>query len=375
MHKDHRFHALDSFRGLCALAVVVYHLRIYDSFTELAFFRHSYALVAFFFVLSGFVLTHVYGSRMAFNFRHFFISRTFRLFPLHIFMLGIFIVLEFGKVLAYDQGISFNHEPFSGKSAPAQILPNLFLLQSWTHWTNPLSFNFPAWSISIEYYTYMLFALTLALIGQRRFFLWLALCGWAFALIYRQNEFFTQEALRGVFCFFAGALCYRLFAVVAGRVKPRFMVFTLIEGVSLLVAGVLMVADIEQKFLVVCLSFCVVVVAFAFEAGAFSRLCTQRLFRLLGKLSYSIYLTHAAVLFCVVSMFMVLEKVLGVTLTFNGAEARHLDTGNVLLNNLTAALVVLAVVFISSFTYQYIELKGQAYGRSLIGRKPALQPL
>lgn len=207
MHKDHRFHALDSFRGLCALAVVVYHLRIYDSFTELAFFRHSYALVSFFFVLSGFVLTHVYGSRMAFNFRHFFISRTFRLFPLHIFMLGIFIVLEFGKILAYDQGISFNHEPFSGKSAPAQILPNLFLLQSWTHWTNPLSFNFPAWSISIEYYTYMLFcpdpcpdrpAPLFPLAGP----VWLGVC----ADLSAERVLYPRGIARGVLLFRRGAV-------------------------------------------------------------------------------------------------------------------------------------------------------------------------
>ncbi|WP_305814342.1 hypothetical protein [Photobacterium leiognathi] len=36
-----RFEALDAFRGLCALSVVLFHFRVVGSVTELRFFRGS----------------------------------------------------------------------------------------------------------------------------------------------------------------------------------------------------------------------------------------------------------------------------------------------------------------------------------------------
>lgn len=95
-----RFLVLDSFRGLSALCVVVFHLHIVGSFAEIDFFRGSSLFIEFFFVLSGFVLTHGYAFKNNISFRQFAIMRTFRLFPLHIFMLMVFIIFEFGKLIA-----------------------------------------------------------------------------------------------------------------------------------------------------------------------------------------------------------------------------------------------------------------------------------
>ena len=371
MQNEDRFRALDSFRGLSALSVAVYHLRVMGSFTELEFFRHADALVAFFFVLSGFVLAHAYGSKITVNFKKFFISRTFRLFPLHVFMLVVFIFLEVGKYIAHQKGMSFNNEPFTGKFAPSEIIPNLLLLQSWTSFTNSLSFNFPAWSISIEYYTYMIFAVTLGAAFARRKFLWAGISMLSFVLIYIDGDFFTKESIRGLACFFAGCLSYVAFVSMARTIKPGFWILTILEGLSLVFAAGFMMADIEQKVTVVSLMFCVVVVLFAFDGGAFSQLLKARFFTFLGRLSYSIYLTHAAILFCTVSMFMVAKKILGVDLTVMIDGIRYLNTGNYWLNNLVAILVLAMVILVSAFTYKYIEVKGQEYGKTLINKKAA----
>lgn len=57
---NQRFLVLDSFRGIAAICVVIFHMHIIGSITELNFFRGSSLFVEFFFVLSGFVLAHTY---------------------------------------------------------------------------------------------------------------------------------------------------------------------------------------------------------------------------------------------------------------------------------------------------------------------------
>lgn len=378
MRAEKRFDSLDSFRGLMAVSVMLYHLRVSDSFTEWMFFRHADVFVSFFFVLSGFVLTHAYGSSVQFNFRKFFITRTFRLLPLHLFMLGVFILLECGRYMAVQKGMEFNNVPFTGKFAPAEMLPNALLLQSWTYLTNPLSFNYPSWSISIEYYTYMIFALILSLAFGFRTWVWATMVVVALALIYAGNTFFTIESLRGLAYFFTGCLSYAMYLKLSHPGRAKTWLLTALEVLAVAAALVFVVNDFAAKSLVASPLFAVIVLIFAFDGGAVSRLLAGRVFGFLGKLSYSIYLTHAAILFCVVSAFMVAAKLLGVDIAPMIDGTRYLDTGNVLFNNVIALLVVGLVVLVSMFTYRYVEMTGQALGRTLSKKtgdsSPVLRP-
>ncbi|VVO31589.1 acyltransferase family protein [Pseudomonas fluorescens] len=375
MHAGKRFYSLDSFRGLMAVSVMLYHLRVSGSFTEWLLFRHAEVFVSFFFVLSGFVLTHAYGSAVQFDFRRFFITRTFRLLPLHLFMLGVFILLECGRYMAAQQGMAFNNAPFSGKFDPAGILPNALLLQSWTHLTNPLSFNYPSWSISIEYYTYMIFAVILSIAFGVRTWVWATMVFVALALMYAGNTFFTIESLRGIAYFFTGCLAYAVYLKLPHPSRAKTWLLTVLEVVAVAAALVFVVSDFAAKSLVASPLFGVIVVIFAFDGGAVSRLLAGRVFGFLGKLSYSIYLTHAAILFCLVSAFMVAEKVLGVDIAPMVDGTRYLDTGNALFNNIIALLVVGSVVLVSMFTYRYVEMTGQALGRALGNKPPHRSPV
>ncbi len=370
MSVEKRFHSLDSFRGLFAVSVVLYHLRVSDSFTEWLFFRHAEVFVAFFFVLSGFVLTHAYGNKLQFDFRKFFISRTFRLVPLHLFMLAAFILLECGRYVALQKGMTFNNAPFSEKFAPAEILPNALLLQSWTHFSNPLSFNYPSWSISIEYYTYMVFALILSVAVGFRQWVWATVVLVTLMLMYTGNTFFTLESLRGLAYFFTGCLAYTLYLKISQPGQAMFWLLTVLEVAAVAAALLFVVNDFAAKALVASPLFGVIILIFAFDGGAVSRLLAGQFFGFLGKLSYSIYLTHAAILFCVVSVFMVGKKILGVDIAPMIDGTRYLDTGNALFNNLVALLVVGLVILVSMFTYRYVEMTGQAFGRAL-ANKPA----
>ena len=55
-----RFRALDSWRGIAACLVALYHLDAYSHLFDVPFLRNSYLMVDFFFVLSGFVIAANY---------------------------------------------------------------------------------------------------------------------------------------------------------------------------------------------------------------------------------------------------------------------------------------------------------------------------
>jgi peptidoglycan/LPS O-acetylase OafA/YrhL len=84
-----RFETLDSWRGICALLVAVFHMPLAGALAGNQFIRGSYLFVDFFFVLSGFVIAHAYGAKLTRGegLAKFMVTRFGRLFPLHAFML------------------------------------------------------------------------------------------------------------------------------------------------------------------------------------------------------------------------------------------------------------------------------------------------
>ncbi len=375
-----RFVVLDSFRGICAVAVVLFHTQILLSFSELSFFRHADLFVEFFFVLSGFVMFHAYGSRpfSADILKRFVISRTFRLYPLHLVMLLVFIGLEFGKLWAEHHGFSFNDPAFTGKTAPSEILPNALLLQSWIGDFNSLSFNTPAWSISIEYYLYMV--LGVLLLAMPRY------CGQilalatlvSFAALYVELEAIKPFIWRGASCFFAGALTYRVYQKLEPLIS-RFddrPFFTGLEVLCLLLVYRTLTHETPHQGIVASLLFCLAVLVFAGERGAVSQLLQRKGFTRLGELSFSIYLTHAAVIFAFTSAAVVLSKFTGTDYTLilqqpdSDQIMRYISSGSALVDDLLTLLELAMVLAISAFTYHFIELKGIEMGRRLAGSKP-----
>lgn len=361
-----RFNVLDSFRGLSAIFVVLFHLRLLGSLTELEFFRGSGLFVEFFFVLSGFVLTHGYAFKKELNFKAFLISRTFRLMPLHITILLVFILLEFGKLYAYNHGFSFNAKPFTGDAAVSDIFPNLLLLQAWLPNTTTLSWNYPSWSISIEYYMYMIFFLSLLVKSKLRYLLWFALSFVGFIFLFNNSEVGT-EILRGISCFFAGSLTYLIYRNINDKVKVLINknYFIVIEIILLFAVIHIISSDYEYRSLIGTVLFNIVVFVFAFERGIVSKLLSHKVFLYLGKLSYSIYMLHAVVLFLVLSLVMIVEKITHTKLAIMVDSIRVIDFGSLFYNNLFILAVLGIIVFLAGFTYKYIELKGQELGKRL----------
>ncbi|MBH0080817.1 acyltransferase family protein [Pseudoalteromonas sp. NZS11] len=352
-----RFEALDAFRGLCAMSVVLYHMHVVGSITELKFFQGSGVFVEFFFILSGFVLAHGYGFKESLNFKSYCKARFFRIYPLHFFMLMVFIAFELMKLLATNFGVSFNGEPFSDKTAVSAIIPNLLLIQSWTSYTEHLSFNFPSWSISIEFYIYFLFFFTATLFGKFKLLTWLTTSLLAFALIYFRSELLTKQVLSGLSCFFGGAIAYSVYRKIS-HIKIPYISGSIFEFALLVCIVFIVQAQFELKLIVAPLLFLITVLLFSFEAGVVSKILKIKPLQLTGQLSYSIYMTHAAILFLVAATTLVFKKLTGIEIVKTINSLKYIDSGSAYINNLIVLIILAVVIITSKFTYKYIELWG-----------------
>ncbi len=102
--------------------------------------------VSFFFLLSGFILVVAYEKQIGQNklsVATFYVKRIARIYPLYLFALFL--------TLAYHFLVHYNHSHLSLK-LPLELL----MIQSWFY---SGSINYPAWSISCEFFFYLLFPL------------------------------------------------------------------------------------------------------------------------------------------------------------------------------------------------------------------------
>lgn len=353
-----RFEVLDSFRGICAICVVFFHMTIINGLATLTFFKGSAIFVEFFFVLSGFVLSHGFAYKDNLNFKGYIAARFFRIYPLHIFTLAIMIFLECGKVVAEKYGVVFQIHSFTLTKDVSEILPNLFLVQAWTHLTQNASFNGPAWSISIEFYTYIIFFVTLLFSWKCRVIAWCMISLSAFLAIAYEFPYITSNVARGLSCFFLGSLSYALIRFICNKQNlgnNSYGIFTFLEFAMLAIIYALVTSDIEYRSIILSVLFAICISMFSLQKGLVSKILSAAPFTLVGKLSYSIYMIHAAIILVITSVFIVAQKVTGIELTKIVSEGRVIDTGSTYMNTALAILTITAVVISSIFTYKYIE--------------------
>ena len=160
---------LTSLRGIAALGIVFHHF-IATIFPDLhSFFvpdraiSKLYLFVDLFFILSGFVLSHVYCQRFSTGltsvaYKEFMLARFARIYPVHLFMLLVFLAFQLVYLLVVANANANNPEliqetGFGHRRTFATFLANIFLLQGFSAVG---SWNEPAWSISAEWFAYLL---------------------------------------------------------------------------------------------------------------------------------------------------------------------------------------------------------------------------
>jgi len=374
-----RFTVLDSWRGVCAIIVVTYHFTAKSHLLFLPFFRNGWIFVDFFFVLSGFVITHAYQHHLesSHEFFAFAIRRFGRVWPLHVAMLVPMVAAELLKLLLTAKGFSAARPPFTGETSAAGLVANLFLVQSMGV-LSYASWNVPSWSISVEYWTYIVFGVTvLASARAARPRLWTTLVLAAIfvlslvvLIVYAKTieTTVTFGFFRCLLGFIGGHFTYQLW-----RRLPPLRSSTAAELVTVLLVSLFAVYLANGLFGILApVVFGGAVIVFANEGGALSRLLHRAFFAMLGRLSYSIYMTHWFLHDIYRKVLAVIEQKSGITFSapMQFMVGRKLVTtkivvwGGPFFSDLLLLLFLSLVIAVSALTFRFIEKPGQRlFGR------------
>ena len=156
MKTDTRYIAgLNALRFFAALFVLCYHLlpsAPLDPSGLTPMFDRGILGVDVFFILSGFILAHVYSERalVAGNYREFLQARIARILPLHLAIMATLIVLVLVSGFFGVGSMTAANFPFSD-------LPTILTLtHAWTPQGNDV-WNAPSWSLSAEWFCYVFF--------------------------------------------------------------------------------------------------------------------------------------------------------------------------------------------------------------------------
>lgn len=208
--------ALTTLRFFAALWVVVFSAwpNLAVGFTPNTVAK-GYLGVEIFFVLSGFILSHVYleaAGEKRFSYGGFLWARIARVYPLHLFTLAAVMALG---VAALAVGLSIDANVLSWKTLPAQ----LGMVHAWG-FAGEAGWNHPSWSISAEWFAYLAFPLFAAVAWPMRTRPGLAVAGAAAFAVALYAAFeplagfplteatFRWGALRIVPCFALGCALY-----------------------------------------------------------------------------------------------------------------------------------------------------------------------
>ena len=359
MNQNHKYLSnLTPLRGIAALLVGVYHFEFsvarFISPSQSLFFERCYLMVDLFFVMSGFIMLHVYGksfynSISKINLRKFFIARFARVYPLHFFALSALIVFAIKLFPTYPNEI-YN---------PSAIVTNYLLLQSYNiHKT--ATWNIPSWSISAECLAYLFFPFLALLINKKKkiaigvvcIFILLSYVSIIWFLP-RKNIFspeipvphnldatYDYGFLRGLAGFSLGMMVYLLYQMDAVR---NFFKKDVIALLACIFLSLLMHFSTNDGWCI--FLFAAIVLSFACNENSFHKICNNRIAQYLGNISYSVYLMQ-------IFLLIFFSKWIRTKIIINTADHNIKFSAGAMY----CLFFLVALIAVSSLSYYIIEL-------------------
>lgn len=352
--------SLTSLRYLAAVWVVLFHWSAFFPETALAadrFVLAGYLGVDFFFILSGFVLAHVYLPRQLqgrLDYWNFVSRRVARIYPMHL--LTLVGMVGFG-VIAHRQGWQFagpwqpdEFFALGSGEVPREIFAHLLMIHAWGA-TDGLHFNMPSWSISAEWFAYLTFPLAtfaLSAMARRPAMVLSAVLAaiLAYAVVLQAaagRDVFDMTwnigVLRIVPDFVLGVAIYRY-----GLRYSHGAAVTL-GGIALAAGAVLAIAYLQApKFLMIPAFAAIIFFAADRERQGGMRVLGHPFAVLLGEVSYSVYMLHFG---------------FGIAL-FGGIMAPWLGVNSAMAAAMIGAGLI-GVTFASWLAHRFFELPARNY--------------
>ena len=299
--------ALTGLRAFAAAWVVLYHFR--DDVKRLfprsepawPFLDSGYVGVDIFFILSGFIIAYTYLNQFQTvrpkSYGRFLWLRLARLYPVHLFTLAIFTLIvipghvqdarlaEIGDVLRLDD-----------------FWRQLLLAHAWGS-TGNHAFNYPAWSISVEWLAYLVFPIAALILGRFRSRAAI-LGGLVAAVVFNIAAFRIIDA--------AGKTGEIIWLRIAGEFAAGCFLFLLwrrgwagtvpwaIATPVLVLASIAATVKLETQYgeiapVLAAPLYGLAILGLAYQRDAVAWLMALRPLVYLGEASYSLYMTHAIV--------------------------------------------------------------------------------
>jgi peptidoglycan/LPS O-acetylase OafA/YrhL len=306
-----------------------------------------------FFILSGFILSHVYGEtlaegksiRLALSFLG---HRLARIYPVHLVIIGAYAIAKISGITFAVESCGNPFQPtVCDRFAMGALLEQLLLVSSW-HWNPGGTWNIVAWSISSEWFVYLCFSGLILLTAKLRgavvpavlivlafsamlFTLYMADLGPAFG---QYNEDFGLIRVSGGFI--CGMLLYRVFFSDAYVKLP----WQWIGPLSILV----MIIGFNSHWSWLTPFFlATLLLSIAQTRGPLSRVLATRPILWLGNISYSLYMSHLLVM-----------ELVGVV--FKDPEAVPLSQMSGVQVLGTSVFLVSMSIFVGAVVYYAIEV-------------------
>jgi peptidoglycan/LPS O-acetylase OafA/YrhL len=334
---------LTALRGIGAVWVVFHHL--YHE-TEFFLLKNGYLGVDLFFVLSGFVLAHVYLRDVPswdlggyFNFLK---ARIARIYPLHFFVLTLLALVVFTL-----PGLAERYQRPDAQWGLDELAASYLLIQCWVYWL-PTAWNSPSWSLSAEWAFYLFFplaALPVARLRRASVCLWLAAavaCVLIAAFMLKGLPNLKAQGYPGVaraiFEATVGVLCYRAYQLgVPFNVR-------LWEWVALAVAAIA-ISSWSLGYLGT-FGLAGVILCSACPGSRLGKLLSGRTLVFLGEISYAIYLIHWPII-----------------QVYNWADERYALPG--WADTVFRIVLPVAVICLATLCYLFVEKPARRWVRGL----------
>lgn len=335
--------SLEGLRFFASFAIILHHFVPYierrqsnDDWT-----RGFPIAVDMFFVISGIVIANGYlGRTNTWGDYSKFVQRRFaRLYPLHMATLAFYVCIGILSTLGILKVVS------ESKYALRELWANILMVHAWG-FSSDLSFNYVSWSISAEWFVYLLFPLVAILVARRLGFLVvvaLLIIGIVLSYFWIGEELprltWNFSIIRALPSFALGVWLDANRDYFTNAISPRIAVAGL--AVS---GGILCVLLVVQENYYVLLPSVYLVVTFAFfcDLSDVRTLLAWKPISNLGTLTYSLYMLHPIVATIILSFLA--PRLLGTSYW---------------ANIVAIGAAILITFWFAKISYRYFEMPAQ----------------